>query len=244
MKHPNLNTAVKLHFFSRTVCIYIVLFLCLGDLYAQNKVDIDGTLNVQTSLNKGPIILAGPSGELRLTPYYGNTNGLSSNLLGYLDGKTFGTPQIRFDAAAHNFLDLGMDVAGAFVVENADAPVFKIDPLGNAVIGKYAPQAFGYTLSVGGKIASEEILVDLKADWPDYVFKKDYELMSLSELRKHIYSKGHLPGLPAASEVQDVGIELGEMNRVLVEKIEELTLYILQQEERIKALEDKDSAKN
>ena len=230
--------------FKLTVIALSLIMLMPSLAQAQNKVDIDGTLNVQTDLNKGPIILAGPSGELRLTPFYGNPNGLSSNLLGFLDGKTFGTPQIRFDAAAHNFIDLGMDVNGAFVVENSDAPILKIDALGNAVIGKFAPQAFGYTLSVGGKIASTEILVDLTGDWPDYVFLPDYDLPTLSNVADFIAEHGHLPGLPAAADVQDVGIELGEMNRVLVEKIEELTLYTLQQEKRIKALENKVSINN
>ena len=222
-----------------TIIAFTLVLLMPSMVQTQNKVDVDGGLNVQTTLNTGAITLGGPSGELRLTPFYGNANGNSTNLLGYLDGKGFGTPQLRFDANAHNFIDLGMDVDGAFVVENFDAPIFKVDPDGNAVIGKFAPQAFGYTLSVGGKIASTEILVDLTGDWPDYVFLPDYNLPTLSNVANFIADHGHLPGLPAASEVQDVGIELGEMNRVLVEKIEELTLYILQQEKRLKALEDK-----
>lgn len=114
---------------------------------------------------------------------------------------------------------------------------------GNVGIGTSADAAqnlaSGFKLSVNGKIASEEILVDLSNSWPDYVFKKDYKLRTLPELENFIDDKGHLPGLPAAADVQDVGIELGEMNRVLVEKIEELTLYILEQEKRITQLEAK-----
>jgi trimeric autotransporter adhesin len=114
---------------------------------------------------------------------------------------------------------------------------FVIRPGGFVTIGE--KMATGYRLSVDGKIAAEEVLVDLDADWPDYVFKSDYKLKSLEEVKAHIQEKGHLPNVPSAKEVQENGILLGNMNKVLMEKIEELTLYILQQEERIKKLEEK-----
>ena len=73
--------------------------------------------------------------------------------------------------------------------------------------------------------------------WPDYVFAKDYALPTLAALQQHINEKGHLPNIPSAVEIEANGLELGEMNKLLLEKIEELTLYILQQEARIKTLE-------
>jgi hypothetical protein len=205
-----------------------------GNTVISEKLNVAGDATISGDGNITLFKVMGPAGEIRLTPYLGSSG---ATLLGYFDGIDR-NPQVRFNINS-SFIDAGMDADGAFVIEQSDLPVFKVDKNGNAVIGTLAPQAFGYTLSVGGKIASEEILVDLKADWPDYVFKSDYKLRTLTELEDYIQQKGHLPGLPAASEVQDVGIELGEMNRLLVEKIEELTLYILQQEERIKALEEK-----
>ena len=72
----------------------------------------------------------------------------------------------------------------------------------------------------------------------DYVFDDEYRLMSLDELSEFIKTNKHLPNIPSEAEVMKEGsFELGEMNKMLLEKIEELTLYILQQEERIKALE-------
>jgi hypothetical protein len=108
---------------------------------------------------------------------------------------------------------------------------------GQIVIGDLEP-ASGYRLSVDGKIASEEILVDISGDWPDYVFEPDYDLLSLDEVKAYIRDVGHLPGLPGAEDVETSGIELGEMNRILVQKIEELTLYILDQDQRIKDLSE------
>ena len=95
--------------------------------------------------------------------------------------------------------------------------------------------ANGYRVSVNGKMACEEVMVDLKADWPDYVFKDDYKLKTLNEVEKHIHDKGHLPGVPSAEEVADKGLMLGDMNKVMMEKIEELTLYILEQQKQLDA---------
>jgi len=97
--------------------------------------------------------------------------------------------------------------------------------------------ATGYRLSVDGKIACEEVMVDLSGSWPDYVFQPEYELKSLEEVQNHINEKGHLPGVPSAEEVEENGIQVGEMNKVLMEKVEELTLYILEQDKALKAAE-------
>jgi hypothetical protein len=72
---------------------------------------------------------------------------------------------------------------------------------------------------------------------PDYVFASDYALMSFQELREFISVNKHLPNVPSAKEYEIEGVDLGEMNRVLLEKVEELTLYILQLEERMSVLE-------
>lgn len=75
------------------------------------------------------------------------------------------------------------------------------------------------------------------ANIPDYVFSPDYKLLPLGELRNYIHLNSHLPNIPSAKEYAETGVDLGELNRLLLEKTEELTLYILQLEERIKILE-------
>ena len=72
---------------------------------------------------------------------------------------------------------------------------------------------------------------------PDYVFNPNYKLLSLEELRSYISTNKHLPNVPSANEFAETGVDLGELNRVLLEKVEELTLYILQLEDRMKMLE-------
>jgi hypothetical protein len=73
--------------------------------------------------------------------------------------------------------------------------------------------------------------------FPDYVFAPSYRLMPLSELRTYINVNRHLPNIPTAEEVEENGVDLGEMNRLMMEKLEEMTLYILELEERISELE-------
>jgi len=88
-----------------------------------------------------------------------------------------------------------------------------------------------YKLAVNGKILAKEIKVE--TGWADYVFKKGYDLPTLEEVEQHIKEKGHLPNIPSAEEVAKNGIQLGEMNKLLLEKIEELTLYTIQQQEQL-----------
>jgi chitodextrinase len=106
---------------------------------------------------------------------------------------------------------------------------------GNVAVGT-AIVPNGYQMAIDGKLITEEVKVQLSGDWPDYVFSPDYTLPTLEEVYRHINEKGHLINIPSATEVEANGIELGDMNKLLLEKIEELTLYILQQEQNQKLL--------
>jgi len=92
-----------------------------------------------------------------------------------------------------------------------------------------------YNLFVTGGILTEEVRVALVGEWADYVFKADYKLPSLQEVEKHIKDEGHLINIPSAEEVEQNGIELGEMNKLLLEKVEELTLYMIELNKKIEA---------
>ena len=98
-------------------------------------------------------------------------------------------------------------------------------------------KATGYLLNVGGKVIAEEVRITLRASWPDYVFNKDHTLMPLIELEQFINKNNHLPGFKKASDVEKEGSDIGETQRKMMEKIEELTLYIIQQDKKIDALQ-------
>jgi hypothetical protein len=93
----------------------------------------------------------------------------------------------------------------------------------------------GYNLFVTGGILTEEVRVALVDEWADYVFKEDYNLAPLSEVEKHIKENGHLKNIPSEAEVKKNGIELAQMNKQLLEKVEELTLYMIEMNKRLEA---------
>jgi hypothetical protein len=104
-----------------------------------------------------------------------------------------------------------------FIVENTDRRLFQIQN--------------------NGMVRAREIKVDLATNWPDYVFKPTYSLMPLEDVKNYIAQNGHLPNILAANLLEKDGLPLGEMNRLLMEKVEELTLYMIQlkeEQERLK----------
>jgi len=101
--------------------------------------------------------------------------------------------------------------------------------LGGVGIGLIAGTSLanGYIFCVDGKIIAEEMRIQNSTNWPDYVFENKYNLMPLDELKASIEVNKHLPNIPSAAEVENNGILVGDMQKKMMEKIEELTLYIL-----------------
>ncbi len=108
---------------------------------------------------------------------------------------------------------------------------------GNVGIGTI--NTYGYKLAVNGKIITEELMVKHPVNWPDYVFKKGYELKGLKELEEFITNEHHLPEIPTEQEVAENGIAVGQMNGLLLKKIEELTLYIIEQQKQMDKMENR-----
>ena len=105
---------------------------------------------------------------------------------------------------------------------------------GNVGIGTANPT---YKLSVNGNIHSKEVVVE--TGWADYVFNKNYQLKSLQEVEQFIADYKHLPGIPSAEEIEKNGLQLGDTQKKMMEKIEELTLYVIDLNDQIKKLQSK-----
>ena len=97
----------------------------------------------------------------------------------------------------------------------------------------------GYKLAVDGKVICTELLVRLVPNWPDYVFSKKYTLPGLNEVEDFIKKNNRLPGIPSAKQLETNGLNIGEMQKLQMEKIEELTLYIIELKKEIEKLKAK-----
>lgn len=125
---------------------------------------------------------------------------------------------------------------------NSNQQTLNIKPDGKVAIGTINPG--DHKLAVNGTIKTHEVEVSTTG-WSDYVFDPDYELATLDEVKNHIDKYGHLPNIPSEQEVLKNGIQVGDMHKKLLAKIEELTLYLIEQkginarqDDKIKALEE------
>lgn len=121
-------------------------------------------------------------------------------------------------------------------VNNATQNLFMIKANGNVGIGTTDPK--GYKLAVNGAGVFTRVVVKTYSNWPDYVFAADYSLPSLQSLEQFITVNKHLPEIPSAQAVEEEGQDVGEMNRLLLKKVEELTLYIIQLNKRLDAQQE------
>ena len=108
-------------------------------------------------------------------------------------------------------------------------------PTGNVLIGKTGQANRSYRLDVSGGVRADSVIVN--ADGSDFVFEKNYNLSSLDKVEKYIAENKHLPEIPSAEQMQKEGMSIGEMQTKLLQKVEELTLYIIEQNKRVEKLE-------
>jgi hypothetical protein len=172
-----------------------------------------GTTSI-LAITTSDAVAADIGGSLHFGAHYDTGNDCAP--LGYVAGR-------RENALTNNFagyLQFGVTQGNAGTIE-----AMRVASSGNVGIGTTNPTE---KLSVNGRIRAKEVIVD--TNWSDYVFAKDYKLASLSEVEQHIQQQGHLPGVPSATEVAEKGVSVGDMQAVLLAKVEELTLHLIAQE--------------
>jgi hypothetical protein len=153
------------------------------------------------------------------------------------DGMFMARYNLEYDKAELR-VDMGNDYNDKFVIgrkfwdQPEFEPMFTVVTNGNVGIGISNPKN---KLDVNGEIRAKEVKIE--TDWADFVFNEDYRLKPLSEVNRFIQENKHLPEIPSATEVRESeGVNLGEMQVKLLQKIEELTLYLIQQENTIQEL--------
>ena len=172
-----------------------------------------------------------------------------------INGATGGAGQfVRIDLTDDTGLNAGNDLLeinapstaadGVNLIEaqRGGTIVFQVNANGQTSVGGSNLVPTGYLFAVDGKMVGEELLIEDSGSWPDYVFAKDYELKTLAEVEASIKANGHLPGIPSASVVEAEGIKSGQMHKLTMEKVEELTLYAIDADKKIEALNKENTA--
>lgn len=161
---------------------------------------------------------------IRLSPL--TEGGLATILLKGAYNNAPGTPD-EFHINYVSSLTAPRITIGSYQIA-AGNTIFSIMGNGNIGIGVDSPND---KLAVNGMIRAKEIKVEA-ANWPDYVFKPTFQLPALSQVEAYIVQNGHLPEVPSANQVAKDGLNLGEMNKILLKKVEELTLYLIEKDKK------------
>jgi len=191
------------------------------------RVDQNGNVGIGTTA---------PAAKLHVLNVYDTNNTTALNLFYQ---STWGTAAY---ASGFRFMDIASTEGGKILELNGygmgigcDPPAYlspdKLYVNGNVAIGTSNSQ--GYKLAVNGNVIATSMTVKAYANWPDYVFKPTYKLPTLTEVKTYIEQNHHLPDVPSAADVEKNGLNLGEMNKVLVEKVEELTLYLIEKDKQL-----------
>ncbi len=188
-----------------------------------------GTATTMHLSNAGNVGIGTAAPAFRLTlAGFGGVMGMDNG--GFMMAKnTAGTyEQFLCPRWTDNFTYMNYGSAGLRIRNNSNVVVLEANNAGRVGIGT-APTATA-ALTVKGSILTEQVRVRLQANWPDYVFTPAYRLAPLAEVEQYIRTHGHLPNVPSAAEVEkEGGVELGAMNAKLLEKVEELTLYLIEE---------------
>ena len=131
-----------------------------------------------------------------------------------------------------------LDVNGSFNAQSADIAGTVTANTLSTQTATIANTLTANRMRVDNLLCAKEIKVQLTSCWPDYVFSKEHTLLPLHEVEQFITANQHLPNVPSAAEVEANGVNIGEMNAVLIQKVEELTLYILQQNKKLTDLQN------
>lgn len=171
-----------------------------------------------------------------LSPLRVRTGSLTRLMVNSAGEVTIGTSGTNVNGITSSLFVEGTSGAYAMRVRTQAATRFVVDSVGAVIVGSTSNKKPNYILNVDGRMVAEEVLVQNSNNWPDYVFDDAYPLQSLTSVEDFIKTNRHLPDVPPASVMEKEGINLGEMDKTLLRKIEELTLYMIQQSKAIEQL--------
>jgi hypothetical protein len=194
---------------------------------------LNGYIGIGTSAPNSKLQVSGTLSAIDLP----NTNGLSVPVIFGSIGSAYATWGVSVnhvtESSGSNSYGMALLTTESYLTGRTE----KMRILGNGNVAIGTTDSHGYKFAVNGSAIATSMTVKLYANWPDYVFKKDYRLPSLAEVKTYIDQNQHLPEIPSVQEITKEGLNLGEMNKLLLKKVEELTLYLIEQHKQIKEQE-------
>jgi hypothetical protein len=226
------------------ICNLVVTFLCISSAFAQSQW-AGGTSSSSTIYRTGRvgIGLSSPSSMLHVSEsgtnqvvavFNKNGSGMQHTRIRFQSNGTTGLEIGHENSFRDAFLNHAYSSASRFNIKMKGSTKMTILDNGNIGIGTTNPLAM---LSVNGGIRANEVRVMTDIQIADYVFEEDYPLMPLQMVEQYVQQHKHLPEIPSALDIKENGMDVAEFQNMLLQKIEELTLYIIAQEKRIQALE-------
>lgn len=201
----------------------------IGTINPTHNLTVDGNAKIlyDTEISRNLGLGVAPENQVRLKLLATTTstglqvnssfpigNQLNHRLL-ELNAASIADEVIKVNNLQYNYTPFELLANGKLTISNQTQKIFQIDP--------------------DGLVHGRKIKVDV-VNWPDYVFESDYDLMPIQEVKTYIEEEKHLPGIPSAEEMQSNGIDLAETNKMLVEKVEEMMLYLINQQSEIDLL--------
>jgi len=221
----------------------------IGTTTPQWNLDVNGYLRVQNNIR---VTVPEVDGNLLL----GNNGEFSGNEVGlYDEGEGNALAVWDIDASSFYYADGTITSYAQLVGIGTQQPKARLHVYGgnnnvyypacifeggNVLINKTTQTNNAYKLDVGGGVRADSIVIN--ATGADFVFDKGYKMSSIEELAKYIGENKRLPDVPSAETMQKDGASVGEMQTKLLQKVEELTLYLIEQNKRIKTLEEENLA--
>ena len=211
-----------------------------------DNTSFDGNIGIGTNTPNAPLVVGSNFGAA-ISGSSGGHGMFGSNMAIYNEGanhNSYYTPYNHSNGYGYASMESswgrllfytgGGNTTAGQVINPVPRMIIKQD--GKVGIGTSNPQAL---LAVNGSVYAKEVKV-MAAGWSDFVFEEDYPLPSLKDVEEYIDAEGHLPDIPSEAEVMEQGITLGAMDSKLLQKIEELTLYLIEQNKKINELVKKD----
>lgn len=222
----------------KKIILTILITFCITNLGKAQTLNVPD--NIGTSNNAGNVGIGTPNPIAKLDVRGYETQIYNSAGSARLQIRSdYSWQYVRYNFNGFTTWDLGVEQDGDWQVrENGAYPRFIVKKGGNVGIGTTDPGL--YKLAVEGKIGAHEIVVTTEG-WSDFVFNKDYKLKDLEEVEKFIEENNHLPDIPSEKEVKENGVQVGEMNAKLLQKIEELTLYMIKMNKEMKVLKNENA---